>query len=196
MTIHKLSYLFKKNWPFLFAILALFILYLWIVYTGQIERFNTSWQKYADSVIGLITLVIAFLVWYQESSESYREALPKRLTVHFVHVTRIFDEETMREVMRCDKAILSHEGDVRALAQQIGRQMSGNERDLKLRPMLDMLKKDIEKERGEPYMHYVVTIVLLELLPNLQGLLDSNRMLLWEPPHMEAAKEVETERES
>jgi len=64
-----------------------------------------------------LTLAIAALVWLGETMQDWENALPKRLTVSFVH------EGT--EIMRCEQAYLAGEGDIRAWGQQLGGQMAG-----------------------------------------------------------------------
>lgn len=164
------------------AVTALLAGYFVIALSGQLTGFTHGWQAYLDSPVSFMTLFVAVLVWYGEVREQYLHNLPKRMTVSFVYQGK--------EIMRCNHALLSHEGDMRALAQQIGRQMAGNLLDL--RPMLHDWAKSIETDENEKrYMHYMVTIELWNLLPMLEQLKENGRMLLWDPPHTDHPKPIE-----
>jgi hypothetical protein len=80
---------------------------------------RSLWSDVLDPLVGVSTLLIAVVVWWNESRQEWRNSLPKRLTVDFVYKGRL--------VMRCEDADLASEGDIRALGQQIGGQMAAKD---------------------------------------------------------------------
>ncbi len=130
----------------------------------------TDWWDWIDALISLLTLGVAGFVWWGQLRRAWEEYLPNRLTVHFYY--------DGREVMRCEKAHLANESDIRALAQQIGRQMVGTELSF-IAPKVEISPPETcEKER---YIHYRVRFYLRELPPKLQNL-PPDRVLIWRPP--------------
>lgn len=183
-----LRFAWKTNRIQIAAVTALLAAYFVVVLSGQLTGFTQGWQAYLDSPVSFMTLFVAVLVWYGEVREQYLGNLPKRMTVSFVYQGK--------EIMRCNRAILSHEGDMRALAQQIGRQMAGNQ-NLDLRPMLHDWAKCIETdEKEERYMHYRVTIELWKLLPVLNQYKENGKTLLWDPPHTDIPQPSPNTRQS
>jgi hypothetical protein len=82
------------------------------------RRLGISWDM-TEPVVTFLTLFVALAVGYQQMREEWEEDfLPKRLTARF------FYGDT--EVMLCLNARLGGEADIRALTQQIGRQMNNN----------------------------------------------------------------------
>lgn len=73
--------------------------------------------EFADAVVKLCTLGIAFLVWQGEAYNEWEERLPKQLFVEY--------RLNGNPVLRAEQITLLDEGDMRAWAQQIGQQMAG-----------------------------------------------------------------------
>ncbi len=129
----------------------------------------------------MLTFVTAAVVLWQQTRQQWIEDyLPNRLTVHFYYKER--------EVMRCQKAYLSHESDIRALSQQIGAQMVGEQ--LKFRAPAVYISPPVV-ERKEKYVHYTAKFVLTDLPQQLRSL-ECDEILLWDHPFNEEAKRVKT----
>lgn len=127
--------------------------------------------------ISLLTLGVAILVWYQQVREEWEEDyLPKRFTAHFSYQGK--------EVMRCENAHLTAEGDIRALAQQIGSQMV--DPDSQGRPTQLLFVAPEVKVAGpivnkrEKYVHYTVRLNLTKL----PSPLELNTIRIWRESFM------------
>lgn len=189
-----LVYAWRTSKTAIVAVVLLLVAYAFILLCSRLDGFNALWQQYGDAPFTVMTLLVALLVWLLEVKEQYLANLPKRLTVSFVYKGR--------EVMRCNDAILAHESDMRALAQQLGSQMTHMGR-LPLRPMLENRRpeKRFDVKIGS-YMHYE-TVVELWKLPsgkeepaeprNLASLYEEGKKLLWEPPFDESPEKVPAE---
>lgn len=124
-----------------------------------------------DPIIGVTTLLIAFSVWRGEVNEDWKNSIPKKLTVVFRYQDK--------EVMRCNRADLASEADIRQLGQQIGSQMART-RDLKfIAPLVKQVKGEVTFEQDIGFFKDYEVIFVLTELP--QGL-DANSCLTWEPP--------------
>ena len=145
-----------------------------------------GWVQNLWDVVGpfitLLTLGIALLVWYQQVREEWEEDyLPKRFTAHFSFQGR--------EVMRCENAHLTAEGDIRALAQQIGSQMV--DPDPQGRPTQLLFVAPEVKVTGpivnkrEKFVHYTVRLNLKKL----PSPLNLNTIHIWREPFMNSAHE-------
>ena len=131
----------------------------------------TDLWDWADPLISLLTLGVAFFIWLGQLRRAWEEYLPNRLTVHFYYQER--------EVMRCEKAYLANESDIRALGQHIGGQMT-EESFLKfILPRVEISQPETNSK--ERYIHYTVQFHLRELPAKLQSLRD-NEVLVWRPP--------------
>jgi hypothetical protein len=69
---------------------------------------------------------------------AWEEYLPNRLTIHFYY--------NGREVMRCEKAHLTNESDIRALGQQIGMQMAGGTMLSFIAPQVEIAPPDTGRD--------------------------------------------------
>jgi hypothetical protein len=140
----------------------------WLV----LDDLKTRWNTDLDQIVSLATLMIALFVWYGEIAEDWKNNLPKRLTVRF--------ENDMNElVMLCIKAYLSDVADIRALGQQIARQMCEN-KDIHFRaPYVKRNAGEILYDSGIGYfLHYEVTFTLTS---RPDGLLQRKHKL-WKAP--------------
>jgi hypothetical protein len=89
---------------------------------------NTPWWNWLEPLTGTTTLAVAIAVWLGELKQDWENALPKRLTVSFFYRDQ--------EYMRCEKAYLAGEADIRAWGQQLGLQMAGSKM-LSLNPSIE-----------------------------------------------------------
>ena len=134
---------YKSNWHYIlrkrrtqltvatsaFAILFIGGLACYIVYPGIV----TNVWAVLEPAIGISTLIVAMLVWYGEAAQDCENELPKRLNISFLLEGK--------EIMRCENAYLAGEGDIRALGQQLGGQISGS--------MNTLAFKSFEQKPGE-----------------------------------------------
>jgi hypothetical protein len=139
----------KSCWRLLLGLAAALALVL-IVWIG-----GTAWWESWEAVITFLTLAVALAIGYQQMREEWEEDhLPKRLTTHYYH--------DGKEVMRCEKARLGGEADIRALTQQIGLQMTDVKGQLKFAaPDIEVSVPEVNEDGN--YVHYVAKIRLIEL---------------------------------
>ena len=117
------------------------------------------WWQWMDAICGVATLAVAIIVWWGELTENWEHNLPKRLRVVF-----LFENQP---VLICEDAPLMIEADLRALAQQIGRQMNDG-KDLTLRPFIEPLSPHIDQDAiGGPVRRYEIRMTLKELPASL-----------------------------
>jgi hypothetical protein len=132
-----------------------------------------DWWSWLEPLMSLFTLIFAFFIWLGQLRRAWEEYLPNRLTVHF------YCNE--REVMRCEKAFLANESDIRALGQQIGRQMAKNEELRFIAPQVEISPPETNEQ--ELYIHYTAHFYLSELPKTLQEQpLQEDEVLVWRPP--------------
>lgn len=140
------------------------------------DELKKRWNEDIDQVVSLATLMVALFVWYGEISEEWKNSLPKRLTVYFEYIKQ---DGTSIVVMKCLQAHLSDIGDIRALGQQIGRQMCDNKD-------FDFRAPFVKQDEGEPlyntetghFLHYNVTFTLTKLPHGI----DPEKCKKWEAP--------------
>ncbi|MCA9167057.1 MAG: hypothetical protein KDB23_05295 [Planctomycetales bacterium] len=112
------------------------------------------WSNRLQPVFELTTLMFAFLIWFSNQRSRWEESLPKRLSV-----TYVFDG---RPVMRCERATLIDESDIRAMAQQMGAQMAGGR--LAFGPVVNIVAPSVERiEDGTAIRCYGMSFHLTEL---------------------------------
>jgi hypothetical protein len=130
-----------------------------------------DWWDWIDALISLLTLGTAFFIWMGQLRRAWEEYLPNRLTIHFYY--------NGREVMRCEKAHLTNESDIRALGQQIGMQMAGGTMLSFIAPQVEIAPPETNPK--ERYIHHVARYYLRELPNQLQNL-GADKVLVWRPP--------------
>ena len=154
---------------------------------------DSWWNIYLNPIVGLGTLFTAIAVWWGETSQDWRESLPKRLTVEFYYQKRLY--------MRCEHARLSGESDIRAFGQQIGLQMAAEKHDStqttdpakKHEPLrhLDFKVAAVESSvedpqqvgKGDYFLPYTATFEPTALPPRLKTLEHEGiDHLEWTPP--------------
>lgn len=116
----------------LVAFLGVLVLYcvgpIWnFIFQTQDLLANSGVLPGVTAAFTVATFVVAVLVWWGETKEDWEESLPKRLTVFF-----LYEEQP---AMVCEDASLVAEGDIRAMAQQLGAQIVG-QRTLVIDPFL------------------------------------------------------------
>lgn len=134
---------------FLIAVIIFLVIYLNTGNSGQ----QAPWINGFDLWSGMVTFLVAMVVWHLTVLREYRDRLPKRLNVEFVYEGR--------RVFRCEDAYLAGEGDIRAWALQIGQQMNNNER-LNFDPDIQQ-SGPIEATRGgTSFLSYEVSFNLVK----------------------------------
>lgn len=122
---------------------------------------DPAWWKWLEPVTGVLTLAVAGAVWWGELKQDHDASIPKKLTVRF------FNGGV--EVMRCERAYLADEADIRAWAQQLGRQMNDN-KDLSYFPDLRVtLPRQPTPDSDGAFMEYQAEITLRSLPPYLEA---------------------------
>jgi len=131
-------------------------------------RLRVTWQDWVEPLVTMLTLGVAAFVWFSQKREEWEEYLPNRLTVRFYHEDK--------EVMRCEKAHLTTESDIRALSQQIGAQMTEDPHLKFVIPAVEVSPPELD--RHGRYLHYAASFILTELPTTL----DPNATLVWKAP--------------
>ena len=128
----------------------------------------------AEKVISIVTLSVAIFVSYQQGKEEWlREYLTKRFSGEFY-----FND---KKVIEFKNALLPNEGDIRALAQQIAKQMVNGNISF-VAPEVKVEGPNVNKK--EKYIHYKITFYLLELPKDV----DEDETLTWKSPFIEKQK--------
>lgn len=171
-------YIFESRRKVFVVVAAIVVLFFVLFLLGWYSDVQTAWTEHLEWMVATATLVVALSVFFSEVRDEWYERLPKKLTVSFVY-------EGV-EVMHCRDATLTGEGDIRAMSQQIGRQMVSmvkdkrEEANLPLKPMLDNFTKRLIKDKRE--VNYTATINLRDLPQCLMVIYKNNQKLIWVSP--------------
>lgn len=141
-----------------------------------LDDFKKRWTDDLDQIVSPATLMVALFVWYGEIAENCKKNMPKRLTVRFETV----DSNNKRElVMLCIKAHLADVADIRALGQQIARQMCVGKEILFRAPFVEHKPGKLAYDQiiGR-FMHYEVTFTLNERPAGIPA----GKYKLWKAP--------------
>ncbi len=178
-TMHSIQHL--KKWSYIFhETRSRILLVVLITIVGFIVFFfiKGKWWGTIEPIITILTLGVALFVWYQQITEEWqKDYLPKRFTGHF------FFEG--KEVMRFENALLTNEGDLRALGQQIGSQMVSSKKSnlylLKfVAPKVEVKGPNLNKK--ERFIHYTISFILTELPDEI---VDKTKVLIWKTPFID-----------
>ncbi len=143
---------------------------LWIVNTNtkdfdlwNIERW---WNAWGDPFIGLSTFLVAIVIWLTNIAIDWENRLDKKLTVTYKYGDK--------EVVKCKKAYLAHEGDIRNWGQTLGRLAVGNssdDRDYSFKYNSSKFeRKDSVVKKGMYFFKHFDAIFFLSELPNPQDI--------------------------
>lgn len=160
----------RKSWWAILIVFGIFILFCLCYppsFSDSIEAPHL-WEWF-ERMFAYITFLVAIMLWWGQKRAEWIDYLPNRLTVSF-----LFEG---REVMRCEKAHLSNESDIRALSQAIGMQMN-NGCQLKFIPAKVEIEP-YELDKKNRYLHYRARIYLTELPPKLKD--KDGEVLVWGP---------------
>lgn len=141
---------------------------------GESGSLAVWWVKWLDPWLTVATLVVAVLVWVGATTRAWEDELPKRLNIHFQYDGHY--------VLTCWEASLTGEGDIRAWAQQIGRQMSGRMLDFDPHPAIRSPRTE-GGERGWRRI-YEITIELTQD-PSVSG------YIVWGPQREDRGESAE-----
>ncbi|MGZ5028161.1 MAG: hypothetical protein ACXV9T_13350, partial [Methylobacter sp.] len=141
-----------------------------------LDDFKKRWTDDLDQIVSPATLMVALFVWYGEIAENCKKNLPKRLTVRFETI----GQHNKRElVMLCVMAHLSDVADIRALGQQIARQMCGGKELLFRAPFVEhKAGKPLYNRKEGHFMYYEVTFTLNERPSGIP----EGKYKLWQAP--------------
>lgn len=167
-----LFFILQQRKPNIFGIGVLLVIALFAYsYFGGLGGINDFWNSYLNTLFSFATLMVAIAVWLGEAYEDWQTALPCKLTSIFIYKNQ--------EVMRCDFADLSSEGDMRALGQSIGSQMCGGTQLSIKMPEIQRtggeLKTDLD---GNVFRHFTIQFTLR----NPPNEIKDGYVLCWSPP--------------
>lgn len=156
-----MAYLFEKlrfSWRHQRAIMFIAVAATgatWVTMRPRAPSEALGWWTALDAAITVATLGVAILVWATELAENWEKSLPMRLKVVYKHDSK--------PAMVCEDSTLVSEADIRAMALQMGAQITGD-RDLKLGPVLDVFPPVVQRDvRGTIVRRYEIHLVLNEL---------------------------------
>ncbi|MDC0994070.1 hypothetical protein OAR16_00530 [bacterium] len=149
-----LRFALKRQWLVIMVVLLVLVAALFWYGCQSYANLPLSsdwWNNYWGAVTGVITLVVALLLWWSDMRRLWLESLPMILDAEYVHENHV--------VMRCTGARLAGAADIRALAQQIGRQMAGGELMLEATSN-DISGPDITTEGKMDFNRYHIKVCL------------------------------------
>jgi len=148
----------KHSSPWSYSLLILLGLLL-LVYLYKFG--NVDWTSMAEGfwnwtgpVAGIMTFITALAIFWFQASKNWEESLEKQLSADYFHI------DNSNHLASVQNAYLAGEGDIRAWAQALGRQMMGqldfdmNWNDPKPKIVFDSKQKHYIK-------HYQVLIYLI-----------------------------------
>lgn len=144
--LHLLLYIGKRHWLSVLVFLAgVAGAVAW--FRPFTAAFNAAAFEQASTVLSAATLLVAVVIWAGETREDWEAGLPKRLKVVFLLADC--------PVLVSEGATLLAEGDLRALAQQLGRQLNQG-KDLSFSLRLLPAPPRIRSDTGEVERLYEV----------------------------------------
>ena len=179
-------FVLKRAYAVLLTIALLIVCFGVVFIWGlNITTVRDAWMSSVEPLIGIATLLVALLVWWGEARQDWLTTMPSKLTAIFLFNGRI--------VMRCELANLASVADIRALGQQLGKQMNKT-KDLRINaPAIRSFGGEPEIDsQGVVYRHWTVEFPLLEL-PEAVKNAGTNEILSWVPPFDEEPKILQDE---
>ncbi len=167
----------RRYWIPIFSIIV-FGIVLYTTFDSKIHLNgkNSFWDRVVDPSFTVAGLSIPFLIWLYFLGKEWRESLDNKLIVHFTR--QIGDKKNY--LMSCYNVNLLDNGDMRAIGQQIGLQMSGSH--LKFNPSLKPLKEEVIQIRDEfgrrKWIKYFEIEFLLDGEPN-EVFQTENKYVVW-----------------
>lgn len=151
----------KKYCPVLLVLMGLILWYLYVtLFKNYADRSLVAGDEpilnVIEHVVTFATFLTALYIGYIETARDWLASLPKKVDVEFLHDGDV--------VMECKDAYLAGEADVRAWAQQIGRQMSDG--SLEFLPNNETTPPKPEVLHGEIILKYSTTVFLTKR-PNI-----------------------------
>lgn len=149
----------KKYCPVLLVLMGLILWYLYVtLFKNYADRSLVASDEpilnVIEHVVTFATFLTALYIGYIETERDWLASLPKKVDVEFLHDGDV--------VMECRDAYLAGEADVRAWAQQIGRQMAFGE-DLKFLPNIQIHQPRPELFAKKAVLKFRATVVLTAL---------------------------------
>ena len=140
---------------------------------------HVGWWTYAEPISGVLTLALAGFIWVGQLDDRWRASLPKELTVAFYFEGHL--------VMRCERAYLPSEADIRAWAQQLGSQMATKKTDeraarFSFRPDIRQEPPTVAWLDGRYVLSYAVCYNLRSVPDNLKELFGRGGHVEWTRP--------------
>lgn len=123
-TASQLRFLWQEQKVVILVGLGAAVVGYWFTKPLEVARTQGFWAA-AEPLVTMVTLLVGIAIWLGENREDWEESLPKRL-----HVTYFYQGQ---KVLEARDAALASAADIRALAQQIGRQ-SNKSTDLRFEP--------------------------------------------------------------
>jgi hypothetical protein len=152
----------KQVWIAIAILTAVLFLIIFVQYNAGKSPFPLEknidglklWAEVIDPLFGVAVVLITFGIWYNKNQKEWEDDLPKTLTVVFKYKDR--------EVMRCVRAYLAGESDIRQWSQQIGAQMCTSK--LEFEPFIKHFPPSPPVKRNDIwYLDYFVVFQLRTL---------------------------------
>ena len=121
----------RSSINFSLGLALVFITIIWVATTTNknldFRTLESWWNAWGDPLLGLSTFLVAIVIWLSNTAKDWEERLDKKLTVSYR-----LQSEGGREVIHCENAFLSHEGDIRNWGQSLGQQTIGKNKQQRL----------------------------------------------------------------
>lgn len=143
----------KMNNNRLLTLFFIFVIFFSAYIALDQDLTKRFFSDFLDAFAGIVTLLVAIGLAMENYLKSWRESLPKTLTVHFTHDKNYY--------LSCYYADLASEGDIRNWGQQLGQQMT-NSAFFDFHPFFDLEKPKVLKlaPNNIRVLHYEMNIRL------------------------------------
>lgn len=184
----KIQFFWKYYKAELFITIVVFALAIfWVVQTNQqdlpfsrfIQDLDAWYAKWFDPILTVGTFLLAIFVWANARLKDWESSLDNHLTVHF--------KAGEHFVLSYYNARMVGEHDIRAFAQQLGRQMNDND-NLAFIPGLKAKPVEVVFTQNKKYIRYHEIEMQLRYIPKKF----QNRYVYW---RFLGEKERETRRQ-
>lgn len=151
-----------KYYKFLSSAILVLLIILGIAYSCMVDvsgRAGLWWQDlwhWLDPVAGIMTFITTLFIFGMQAYKNWETSLEKRLNINYWSSG---ENDSRKPVVKVLGAYLSGENDIRAWAQQLGRQMMGN-LDFDMNWDDDTPPKILKMNKGKFFKQYEIDVYL------------------------------------
>lgn len=144
--------------PFLSILLIVLIIFLSLIYLPEFTGNDISKTIYdwIDPVAGIMTFITTLVIFGMQAYKNWEQSLEKRLNINYWYSG---ENDSRTPVAKVLGAYLSGENDIRAWAQQLGRQMLGD-LDFDMNWDDDTPPRILKMNKGKFFKQYEIDVYL------------------------------------